>query len=122
MTYREQPVIDPDAPSFRRIAARDSLHEPADGACARDGERAARHSLRAQIGKLERELSAIVAETFPYIAAPRAEGSGCKLPACSAWRSSSARATVSPGDCRSCAGSPPSAGSTSGEHASSWSG
>jgi hypothetical protein len=35
-----------------------------------DGERAARHSLRAQISRLEHELSAIVAGTFPHIAAP----------------------------------------------------
>ncbi|HEV3045735.1 MAG TPA: hypothetical protein VGY13_00100 [Solirubrobacteraceae bacterium] len=33
-------------------------------------ERAARASLRAQIARLERERSAIVAERFPYIAAP----------------------------------------------------
>jgi hypothetical protein len=41
---------------------------PAAGA-VRD-ERAARASLRAQIARLERERSAIVAERFPYIAAP----------------------------------------------------
>jgi len=34
------------------------------------GERDARRSLRAQVARLERELSAIVAEGFPYIAAP----------------------------------------------------
>jgi hypothetical protein len=34
------------------------------------GERAARSSLRVQVARLERELSAIVAEGFPYIAAP----------------------------------------------------
>ncbi|HWX97569.1 MAG TPA: hypothetical protein VNZ01_12060 [Solirubrobacteraceae bacterium] len=38
------------------------------------GERAARRTLRAQVGRLERELSAIVAERFPYISAtPGAE-------------------------------------------------
>jgi hypothetical protein len=36
---------------------------------AADGERAARRTLRAQIGRLERELSAIVADRFPYISA-----------------------------------------------------
>ena len=30
------------------------------------GERAARRTLRAQVGRLERELSAIVAERFPH--------------------------------------------------------
>src|ERR1700688_1466166 len=34
------------------------------------GERAARRSLRAQVARLERELSAIVAEGFPFIPAP----------------------------------------------------
>lgn len=34
------------------------------------GERAARSSLRAQVAKLERELSAIVAQGFPHIPAP----------------------------------------------------
>ena len=37
-------------------------------------EVAARSSLRAQVARLERELSAIVAEGFPYIPAPRAGG------------------------------------------------
>jgi len=35
-----------------------------------DGERAARSSLRAQVARLERELSAIVADRFPFIPAP----------------------------------------------------
>jgi hypothetical protein len=35
-----------------------------------DGERAARESLRAQVARLERELSAIVADRFPFIPAP----------------------------------------------------
>jgi hypothetical protein len=37
-----------------------------------DAERAARESLRAQVSRLERELSAIVADRFPYIPAPLA--------------------------------------------------
>jgi hypothetical protein len=39
------------------------------GACApaEDGERAARSSLRAQVTRLERELSEIVADAFPYL-------------------------------------------------------
>ena len=43
------------------------------GALAPDGERAARDSLRGQVARLERELSAIVAEGFPYIPAPSPE-------------------------------------------------
>jgi hypothetical protein len=39
-----------------------------------DGERAARHSLRQQIAKLEREISAIVAEGFPHIPATAPDG------------------------------------------------
>jgi hypothetical protein len=51
------------------------------GALASDGERAAgeraaRASLRGQVARLERELSAIVAEGFPYIPAPSAETAG----------------------------------------------
>jgi hypothetical protein len=51
------------------------------------GERAARRTLRAQVGRLERELSAIVAERFPYISASsRAEraasGAGGEEPSC----------------------------------------
>lgn len=38
-------------------------------AATADGERAARHSLRQQIARLEREISAIVAEGFPHIPA-----------------------------------------------------
>jgi hypothetical protein len=37
---------------------------------AETGERAARSSLREQVARLERELSAIVADGFPYIQAP----------------------------------------------------
>jgi hypothetical protein len=51
------------------------------------GEHAARRTLRAQISRLERELSAIVAERFPYIsAAPSgadcAHDSGSGEPSC----------------------------------------
>ncbi len=45
-----------------------------------EAERAARASLRAQIGKLERELSAIAAEHFPFVHAPRPSG-GADAPA-----------------------------------------
>jgi hypothetical protein len=50
------------------------------------GERAARRALRAQVGRLERELSAIVAERFPYISAAPGEGAahhaGGEEPSC----------------------------------------
>jgi hypothetical protein len=51
------------------------------------GERAARRTLRAQVGRLERELSAIVAERFPYISAnsgaeAAAYGAGGEEPSC----------------------------------------
>jgi hypothetical protein len=57
VTQLEQPVID-------RVAVGD----------VKTGERAARSALRAQIARLERELSAILSERFPYIPAPAAAG------------------------------------------------
>jgi hypothetical protein len=80
VTYREQPVIDFDASGREPIVSRDRRHPVGTGAGraderARAGELAARGSLRAQIAKLERELSAIVSETFPHIPAQR--GAGC---------------------------------------------
>jgi hypothetical protein len=76
VTYYERQVIDLEDPAHdtseargRTLVAEDvSALVPAAGA-VRD-ERAARASLRAQIARLERERSAIVAERFPYIAAP----------------------------------------------------
>jgi hypothetical protein len=61
-----QPVVDRGAPAAggERAAARDERAA---------GERAARASLRGQVARLERELSAIVADGFPFIPAPRAE-------------------------------------------------
>jgi hypothetical protein len=49
----------------------------------RIGERDARHALRTQIGRLERELSAIVADTFPHISPtviPNLEGEAVNGP------------------------------------------
>jgi hypothetical protein len=56
------------------------------GACrpAEDRERAARSSLRAQITRLERELSAIVAEAFPHLSAEYQSAPGAALTAASA--------------------------------------
>jgi hypothetical protein len=39
-----------------------------------DDERAAREALRAQVGKLERELSGLVAHTFPHVSPHDAHG------------------------------------------------
>jgi hypothetical protein len=57
VTDHEQQVINRDEQAHGRLDARGH-------------ERAARADLRAQIARLERELSAIVAERFPHIAAP----------------------------------------------------
>jgi hypothetical protein len=76
---REQPVIDVDAPAVGWVPAGRDAHgrvQPGAGAAEqrrRDGERAARHSLKAQIARLEREISGIVADTFPHIPAPGME-------------------------------------------------
>ena len=47
----------------------------AQAGLARSGERGARRTLRAQVARLERELSAIVADRFPYISAVPGAGS-----------------------------------------------
>src|SRR5271166_3225476 len=71
LSQREQQVMDRDDP------LRGSLTPgAASPAVERAGaERAARHSLRGQIARLEHELSAIVADSFPRISpAPAAGG------------------------------------------------
>jgi hypothetical protein len=89
VSQHEQAVIDVDASAPGPIVAEGPADFPAPlvtGAVEerqRTGERAARASLRAQIARLEHELSAIVAETFPHIAAPANAGvalSGPRLP------------------------------------------
>jgi hypothetical protein len=78
VTYYEQSVIDRDDPVRATIARGQESVGVGHAAGAtqeqlqerRHAERAARASLRAQIARLERELSAIVAERFPYLAAP----------------------------------------------------
>ncbi len=78
MTYYDQQVIDRDDPAHGSLDVRGhdlAARELATGSlpeCKQDAERAARASLRTQIARLERELSATVAERFPYIAAPLA--------------------------------------------------
>lgn len=77
MTQREQAVMELVGPAVGSVlGGRIDGEQPRTGgatieAPADRGERAARSSLRSQIARLERELSAIVAETFPHIAAPR---------------------------------------------------
>jgi len=71
----EQLVVDRGAPARDPICDRSQAYAragtpPADHA----GERAARSSLRAQVARLERELSGIVADAFPHIAPPSAQG------------------------------------------------
>ena len=65
----EQQLVDRDASDALWILARGP-----EQASARSAERAARRSLKAQIARLERELSAIVADTFPHISATGAAG------------------------------------------------
>jgi len=80
----EQPVIDVDAPgpgstvSDPRVDELDLALAPSTSERAHTGERAARESLRAQIARLERELSGIVAQAFPHLPAwaPAPEPSG----------------------------------------------
>jgi hypothetical protein len=82
VTYHEQPVIDRDDPARGAAVARDDALAGSELAPdAREdrkhaAERAARASLRAQITRLERELSATVAERFPHISAPVAVPGG----------------------------------------------
>lgn len=86
MSQYEQPVIDADAPASQPAVTRvlEHIHEQLDASAvedrARAGERAARASLRAQIARLEHELSAIVAETFPHISAPGEAGEALRGP------------------------------------------
>ncbi|MFI5208775.1 MAG: hypothetical protein ACHQX4_12270, partial [Gemmatimonadales bacterium] len=51
---------------------------------AEDRERAARSSLRAQVARLERESSAIVAETFPHLSAEHPSAAGAAVAGASA--------------------------------------
>jgi hypothetical protein len=69
VSRNQQHVIDRPA-----RAAASGGHGRAAQSGAHVDERAARASLRAQIGRLERERSAIVAERFPHIPAPAALG------------------------------------------------
>jgi hypothetical protein len=78
VTQSDQLILDRGAQAHEAVLASPQGRPGRDrGALDRGaGERAARRTLRAQIARLERELSAIVAERFPYIsAAPSGAGS-----------------------------------------------
>ncbi len=79
MAQHEQPVVDREPLPAGGIRAGRGV---SPGALERDAEGAARRTLRAQIAKLEAELSQIVAQRFPFIAAGSAGApvSGPRLP------------------------------------------
>ena len=76
MTQRSQPVADRpedvrDTPAAARgIESHSTGLAHGRGSVLTDAERAARATLRAQIAKLENELSAVLAERFPFVTAP----------------------------------------------------
>jgi hypothetical protein len=75
-----------EAPAQQKAALRVRDGELREGVAGL-GERAARRSLREQIARLERELSAIVAERFPFISASpgggqHAHDAGGEEPSC----------------------------------------
>ena len=86
MTYYEQTVIERGGPATGSTVSRGHDRSGvAPGGAQREAHRAARASLREQIARMERELSAIVAERFPYVAAPipaagTAPAGGASLP------------------------------------------
>jgi hypothetical protein len=77
VTQSEELVIDRGAAAREPVSGKprggdrsERAGSTGDDGRAQAGERAARGSLRAQVARLERELSAIVAERFPYVSAP----------------------------------------------------
>ena len=88
MTRSDQLVLDRGARADEAVPTSPQGPPGADPALDRPtGERPARRTLMAQIARLERELSAIVADRFPYIsaapsAADRAHDSGRGEPSC----------------------------------------
>ncbi len=78
MSHYEQQVIDRDDTAHGDRDARGShplaARQTASAPRREPEERAARATLRAQIARLERERAAIVAERFPFIAAPAPTG------------------------------------------------
>jgi hypothetical protein len=79
LAQQEQPVVDREPPGVGDVGdLRGTWTTPQQ----LDGERAARATLRAQISKLEAELSQIVAQRFPFIPADPAgaPATGPRLP------------------------------------------
>ncbi len=95
MAQYQQSVIDRDGP---RNGAPDVLPRPSSYApTAPEAELAARATLRAQIARLEAELSQIVSRRFPFISAEARGGSRQPVRGSPISRSSSAPATISRG-------------------------
>jgi hypothetical protein len=69
MAHLEQPTV--ARPDLGGSLGERSTH---DGVDAHDAELAAREALRAQVGRLERELSGLVAHKFPHISPGDAGG------------------------------------------------
>jgi hypothetical protein len=69
--HHRQPVADRDEKVPASLLESALMPASASGV-TEEGERAARDSLRAQIARLEAELSGILADRFPFLAAPRA--------------------------------------------------
>jgi hypothetical protein len=72
LIQRPQQVVDRDRTAAKAVA---EWHGPIDASASiqappADAERAARATLRAQIAKLENELSALLADRFPFVSAP----------------------------------------------------
>ena len=129
LVQRRQPVADRDQDVAETIRARrgSGLGVPLGPSPAsvegERAERAARATLRAQIGKLECELSEIVAERFPFIAAPTAAPGAAGGPCLLGLGRARAlpRSSRRPSS-RSCAPAPRGAASTSAARASCSSG
>jgi hypothetical protein len=83
MTQRQQSVVDRDRPAVQEPLAQELRTLELRPLSSPDSERAARATLRAQIARLEAELSEILAECFPFVAAPscvESHSSGPSLP------------------------------------------
>jgi hypothetical protein len=75
VSQSDQPVLDRGAKAGGEVSASlAALLAGAEGTGS--AERAVRHTLRGQIGRLERQLSAIVADGFPYISAAEIPSGG----------------------------------------------
>jgi hypothetical protein len=73
LIQRRQPVVDRDRTAAQAVA---EWRGPIDASASpqappADAERAARATLRAQIAKLENDLSGLLADRFPFVSAPQ---------------------------------------------------